>query len=77
MKTIGLLGGMSWESSIDYYRNINETVNARLSGLHSADCLMHSVDFAEIEALRYTGKGQKLTQAMIAAASSSAGPSSL
>lgn len=68
MKTIGLLGGMSWESSIEYYRIINETVKARLGGLHSADCLMYSVDFAEIEALQHAGDWEQLTQAMIAAA---------
>ena len=47
MKTIGLLGGMSWESSIEYYRIINEEVRARLGGLHSARLVMFSVDFAE------------------------------
>ena len=68
MKTIGLLGGMSWESSIEYYRIINETVTSRLGGLHSADCLMYSVDFAEIEALQHTGDWNQLTQTMVAAA---------
>lgn len=52
MKTIGLLGGMSWESSLEYYRIINEAVQARLGGLHSAQCLLYSFDFAEIEALQ-------------------------
>ena len=51
MKTIGLIGGMSWESSIEYYRIINEAVKERLGGLHSAKCIMHSVDFAEVEPL--------------------------
>lgn len=55
MKTIGLLGGMSWESSIEYYRIINETVRERLGGLHSAVSLMHSVDFSEIETLQMRG----------------------
>ncbi len=50
MKTIGLMGGMSWESSIEYYRIINEVVRAKLGGLHSARSVMVSVDFAEIEA---------------------------
>lgn len=50
MKTIGLLGGMSWESTIPYYRLINEGVKQRLGGLHSARLLLHSVDFHEIEA---------------------------
>ena len=46
MKRIGLLGGMSWESSAEYYRLVNEATRDRLGGLHSADCLMRSVDFA-------------------------------
>ena len=49
MKLIGLIGGMSWESSLEYYRIINEEVKKRLGGLHSARCLLYSVDFAEIE----------------------------
>jgi aspartate racemase len=52
MKRIGLLGGMSWESSIEYYRLVNEIARDRLGGLHSADCLLRSVDFAEIEVLQ-------------------------
>jgi len=55
MRTIGLLGGMSWESSSEYYRLLNETVRARLGGLHSAECVMYSVDFAAIEALQRRG----------------------
>ncbi|HMJ35318.1 MAG TPA: aspartate/glutamate racemase family protein [Baekduia sp.] len=55
MKRIGLLGGMSWESSAEYYRLVNEATRARLGGLHSADCLLRSVDFAEIEALQRAG----------------------
>ena len=55
MKTIGLLGGMSWESTIPYYRLINEAVKQRLGGLHSAKLLLHSVDFAQIEACQRTG----------------------
>jgi aspartate racemase len=68
MKTIGLIGGMSWESSIEYYRIINETVRARLGGLHSAKSIMYSVDFAEIEALQQQGKWDEATALMIAAA---------
>ena len=68
MKTIGLLGGMSWESSIEYYRIINETVKVRLGGLHSAKSIMYSVDFAEIEKLQHAGDWEALTQAMIDAA---------
>jgi aspartate racemase len=52
MKRIGLLGGMSWESSAEYYRLINEEVRDRLGGHHSADCVLRSVDFAEIEQLQ-------------------------
>lgn len=53
MKTIGLIGGMSWESSIEYYRIINETAKEMLGGLHSAKSLMVTVDFAEIEKLQH------------------------
>ncbi|RKL67358.1 aspartate racemase [Salipaludibacillus neizhouensis] len=49
MKAIGLIGGMSWESSVEYYRIINEEVRKQLGGLHSAKCLLYSVDFEEIE----------------------------
>lgn len=56
MKTIGLLGGMSWESSVHYYRLLNEVVRARLGGLHSAKCILASVDFAEIEPLQRAGR---------------------
>ena len=56
MKTIGLLGGMSWESSALYYRLINQEVRHRLGGLHSARLVMHSVDFADIEALQREGR---------------------
>ena len=55
MKTLGLLGGMSWESTVPYYRQINETVKERLGGLHSARLLLYSVDFAEIERLQHAG----------------------
>lgn len=52
MKTLGLIGGMSWESTLPYYRIVNERVRERLGGLHSARLVLHSVDFAEIEALQ-------------------------
>jgi len=68
MKTIGLIGGMSWESSVKYYRIINERVRDRLGGLHSAKSLMYSVDFGEIEKLQRQGKWEELTALMIAAA---------
>lgn len=67
MKTIGLLGGMSWESTIPYYRLINEGVKQRLGGLHSAQILLHSVDFHEIELCQSQGDwpraGEILAQA--------------
>ncbi|HEX8122943.1 MAG TPA: aspartate/glutamate racemase family protein [Solirubrobacteraceae bacterium] len=56
MKRIGLLGGMSWESSSEYYRLVNEAVARRLGGLHSADCVLRSVDFAPVEELQRAGR---------------------
>jgi aspartate racemase len=70
MKTIGLIGGMSWESSLEYYRIINETTKAQLGGLHSAQCLLYSVDFAEIENFQHEGRWEEAAQQMIAAAQS-------
>ena len=65
MKRIGLLGGMSWESSAEYYRLLNEEIRARCGGLHSADCVLRSVDFSDIETLQRTGRwdeaGARLT----------------
>ena len=58
LKTLGLIGGMSWESTVPYYRLINETVKARLGGLHSARIILYSVDFAEIEQLQASGQWQ-------------------
>jgi aspartate racemase len=70
MKRIGLLGGMSWESSAEYYRLINQATRDRLGGLHSADCLLRSVDFAEIEQLQRDGNwdaaGQRLAREAVA-----------
>jgi len=68
MKTIGLIGGMSWESSLEYYRIVNETVKERLGGLHSADCLLYSFDFQQIEELQHSGDWDKLTELMVEAA---------
>jgi len=65
MKTIGMIGGMSWESSIEYYRIINQTVKEKMGGLHSAKSLMYSVDFAEIETLQGEGRWDEATRAMI------------
>jgi len=68
MKTIGLIGGMSWESSLEYYRIINEEVKKRLGGFHSAEIVMYSVEFAEIEKLQHEGDWDKATEFMINAA---------
>ena len=70
MKTIGLIGGMSWNSSLEYYRIINETVKLKLGELHSAKCIMYSVDFAEIEALQQQNNWEQLTEIMVGAAES-------
>lgn len=68
MRTIGLIGGMSWESSAQYYRIINQEVRERLGGVHSAESLMVSVDFGEIERLQHDGQWSLLTGRMIDAA---------
>ncbi len=68
MKIIGLIGGMSWESSQEYYRIINETVKEMLGGFHSAKIIMYSVDFEEIEKLQHQEKWRELTELMIDAA---------
>ncbi len=64
MRTIGLLGGMSWESSAEYYRIINQRARARLGGTHSARCLLLSVDFGEIERLQHAGDWDGLAARM-------------
>lgn len=68
MKTIGLLGGMSWESTIPYYRLINEGIKQRLGGLHSASLLLHSVDFHDIEACQQRGEWDKAGEMLADAA---------
>ena len=68
MKTIGLIGGLSWESSVEYYRIINQETQRRLGGLHSAQCLMYSFDFGEIEKLQAAGDWGAATARMIDAA---------
>ena len=70
MKTIGLIGGMSWESSIEYYRIINEGTKSKLGGLHSAKSVMYSVDFAEIEALQHQNRWREAAEMMVSAAQS-------
>lgn len=59
LKTIGLIGGMSWESTVTYYKIINETVKEKLGGLHSAKCILYSVDFHEIEECQANGNWKK------------------
>lgn len=68
MKTLGLIGGLSWESSTEYYRYINTFVKEELGGLNSAKCLMHSFNFAEIVEMQHNGEWEKATQAMVDAA---------
>ena len=65
MKTIGLIGGLSWESSAVYYRKINELIREKVGGTHSAKSLMYSVDFAEFEQLQHQGEWDRLTELMI------------
>jgi aspartate racemase len=67
VKRIGLIGGMSWESSIEYYRIINEMTKAKLGGLHSAKSIMVSLDFAEIEILQQQGKWAEAAEILIGA----------
>ncbi len=68
MKTIGMIGGMSWESTVEYYKIINEEIHRRLGGYHSAKCVLVSVEFAEIEALQRQGRWDEATQGMVMAA---------
>ena len=70
MQTIGLIGGMSWQSSAEYYRVLNELVREKLGGLHSARCLLYSVDFAEIEQLQTTGAWEEAGHLLAAAGQS-------
>ncbi|MFH9243975.1 aspartate/glutamate racemase family protein [Streptomyces lydicus] len=68
MRTIGLLGGMSWESTAEYYRLLNELTRQRLGGLHSARCVLYSVDFAEIERLQAEGRWEQAAEVLAEAA---------
>jgi len=68
MKTIGLIGGMSWESSIEYYRIINEVTKVKLGGLHSSKSIMYSVDFAEVEVLQHQDRWAEASKILIDAA---------
>ena len=68
MKTIGLIGGMSWESTLSYYKIINEVVKQKLGGYHSAKCILYSVDFHEIEECQSRGDWEKSGEILAAAA---------
>ncbi len=68
MKTIGILGGMSWESTVEYYRILNTEVREKLGGLHSAQCLMYSVDFAALAAWLAEGRWDRIEAALTEAA---------
>lgn len=68
MKTIGLIGGLSWESSAQYYRIINQRIQEKLGGLHSAKCLMYSFDFATVEKLQHQNLWDEATHLMVEAA---------
>jgi len=70
MLTIGLLGGMSWESTVPYYRTVNEVVKARLGGLHSARVVLVSLDFAEVERLQHAGDWEAAGELLAGAARS-------
>ncbi len=70
MKTVGMLGGMSWESTASYYKALNEGVKSRLGGLHSAKICLYSVDFDEIEKLQHQGKWSETAQILAEAAKS-------
>src|ERR1035438_7870797 len=68
MKTNGLIGGMSWEFTVSYYRLINTAVKEKLGGLHSAKCVLYSVDFAEIEVLQRRGQWPDAARLLVGAA---------
>jgi len=68
VRTIGLIGGMSWNSSLEYYRIINESIQEKLGGLHSARCILYSVDFGELGKLQREGKWEELAGLMVEAA---------
>ena len=70
MKTIGVIGGMSWESTTTYYQQLNEMVKSRLGGLHSAKVIIHSVDFAEIESRQHRGEWNETAEILSDAAQS-------
>ncbi|MGB3312697.1 MAG: aspartate/glutamate racemase family protein [Nodosilinea sp.] len=68
MKTIGLIGGMSWESSLEYYRILNQTTRAKLGGLHSAKVILFSVDFADMAAMQHENRWDEISGILVEAA---------
>ncbi|MGF1516617.1 MAG: aspartate/glutamate racemase family protein [Nodosilinea sp.] len=68
MKTIGLIGGMSWESSLEYYRILNQTTRDHLGGLHSAKIILFSVDFADMAAMQHEGRWDDISEILVEAA---------
>jgi aspartate racemase len=68
MKTIGLIGGMSWESSLEYYRILNQTTRDRLGGLHSAKIILFSVDFADMAAMQHENRWDDISEILVEAA---------
>jgi aspartate racemase len=68
MKTIGLIGGMSWESSLEYYRLINQGIRDQMGGLHSAKCILFSVDFADMAALQHDQRWSEVAEILVEAA---------
>jgi hypothetical protein len=72
MKTIGLVGGMSWESTLEYYRIINETVKEKLRGFHSGQIVLYSVDFAAIEDLQQRGEWDRMAEILVEGSGASA-----
>ena len=65
MRTVGVLGGMSWTSTMEYYRLLNEGVEARLGGLHSARVLLHSVDFAPVTDFEHAGDWDGMAEVLV------------
>ncbi|TVQ07615.1 MAG: aspartate/glutamate racemase family protein [Leptolyngbya sp. DLM2.Bin27] len=68
MQTIGLIGGMSWESSLEYYRILNQTTRDRLGGLHSAKIILFSVDFADMAAMQHENRWDEISEILVEAA---------
>lgn len=70
MKRIGLIGGMSWESSAEYYRILNQTINQRLGGHHSCECIMYSIDFEKFQKFQHEDNWKAVADMLVKAAQS-------